>query len=160
MICFGCSGIRLNDGTSILASPENKRLSRNDIPRVRTEFAKKQNQRCGLCGKRVRVNDRALDHDHASGYIRSVLHRDCNIILGKVENFVSRYGKRLVSEGRLQAALGRIVEYMETDWSVNPLHPSHKTAQDKLASKYRRLIKRSKKPETKQKYRDLLRKLK
>jgi hypothetical protein len=79
--------------------------------------------------------------------------------LGKVENYITRHGKRLATEGRVGDALEGIMSYRNTDWTHNPLHPTHLTEDDKLARKYRRLIKRCKKNETKQKYRDLLKEL-
>jgi len=34
-----------------------------------------------------------LDHDHATGDVRAVLHRWCNGVLGKIENWSGRIGR-------------------------------------------------------------------
>lgn len=49
--------------------------------------------------------------------------------------------------------------YMVASYNHNPLHYKHKTEEDKLLSKYRRLLKRSKRNETKEKYRNLIREI-
>ena len=134
----------------------SSRLKRNDLPALRSELHKAQGRSCALCGHKIRVADVVLDHDHKSGHVRGVLHRDCNVLLGKIENYVTRHGRRIADEGRLADALSGIMAYREDNYSDMPLHPTHLTADDKEARRLRRLIKRSKKPETKQKWRDAL----
>jgi hypothetical protein len=118
-----------------------------------------QAYQCHLCGHSLDPSEAALDHDHKSGRVRGVLHSSCNILLGKVENFVGRYGQALKREGRLENALKFMSSYMTDDYSENPLHYRHKTPEDKLLLKYRRLVKRSKKPETKAKYQQLIKEI-
>ena len=136
------------------------KLKRNEIAVLRTKLHQEQDRKCALCTKRLKLSDAVLDHDHLSGHCRAVIHADCNVLLGKVENYTSRHGKRMRTENRLSSALKNIWEYMLKDWTHNPLHPSHLTETDKLARKYRRLVRQSKKPETKEKWRKKLRELK
>jgi len=49
-----------------------------------------------------------------------------------------------------------LVEYWGQDYSENPIHPKHLTDKDKLLRKYKRLLKRSKRESTKEKYRKLI----
>ena len=50
--------------------------------------------------------------------------------------------------------------FMDADYDHQPLHYKHLTPTDKKAKLYRKRLKSSKKPGTKQKYRDLLEELK
>jgi hypothetical protein len=71
-----------------------------------------------------------LDHDHATGAVRAVLHRTCNTLLGKVENAYRRFGVK-----DLSAFAQGLVPYMQHH-AVNRtglLHPSHRTDDEKRA---------------------------
>jgi len=59
---------------------------------VRLKLKKTQQGKCPLCGLPL-GDDIVLDHDHASGDVRAVLHRWCNAVLGKVENWSQRTGR-------------------------------------------------------------------
>jgi len=41
-----------------------------------------QEFRCGICGNVLPLSDQALDHDHATGIVRAILHNRCNLLLG------------------------------------------------------------------------------
>jgi hypothetical protein len=45
----------------------------------------KQDWICSLCETRIEITDSALDHCHATGFIREVLHDRCNRALGFIE---------------------------------------------------------------------------
>lgn len=137
----------------------DEKIKQSDVADLRNAMLSDQAYRCALCGTSLDPAEAALDHCHTSGRVRGVLHTSCNILLGKVENFVGRYGRRLVTEGRLPGALGGMYEYMQDDYTDNPLHYKHKTPTDKLRLKYKRLLRRSKKPETKAKYQQLIKEL-
>lgn len=135
------------------------KIKQSDVATLRSAKLSDQNGKCGICGHTVRKRDAALDHCHRSGRVRGVVHKDCNILLGKVENFTSRYGRRMITEGRLADFLDNCSWYMHRDYEHNPLHWKHKTDEDKLRLKYKRLLRRSKRAETKAKYRRLLEEL-
>jgi hypothetical protein len=122
------------------------KIKQSEVAALRAKMLSDQAYQCHLCGHSLDPSEAALDHDHKSGRVRGVLHSSCNILLGKVENFVGRYGQALKREGRLENAL----KFM---------HYRHKTPEDKLLLKYRRLVKRSKKPETKAKYQQLIKEI-
>ncbi len=136
------------------------KLKYNEVKEYRDALYKEQEGTCTICGHHMEPTYAVLDHDHGTGHIRAVIHRDCNILLGKVENYTQYKGKAMRTESRLKDALAGLYEFITTDWSLNPWHPKHMTATDKLRRKYTRLYKKSKKPETKQKYRDLIEGLK
>ena len=85
-----------------------------------------QNNCCKLCGQPLDLADPLsvhLDHDHITGHCRGVLHRACNTFEGMVLHKFSRSG--LKSEHEYIQWLKMLIEYLETDASMNPLHPNH-----------------------------------
>lgn len=137
-----------------------EKLKYKDIKPFREERLMLQNNLCCLCKQYIKPEDAALDHDHVSGKVRGVLHKDCNILLGKIENFIFRQGKRLSLLNTIGLFMGNVVKYMYCKYEHMPLHPKHLTDKDKLLKKYRRLKKNSKKQETKDKYSQLIKELK
>lgn len=75
-----------------------------------------------MCGEPIE-DDAVLDHDHVTGFIRGVLHRGCNALLGKIENNMKR---NKVSEQRLAALLSQVVYYRQHP-QQGLVHPTHKT---------------------------------
>lgn len=133
------------------------KLKQKEVPEYREQLLQDQKGVCPLCRQEIRQEEAALDHDHTSGHVRAVLHRDCNVLLGYVENFLKGRGKRLSTSGGIYDFMGNIFRYMEANYDLMPLHYKHKTEADKLKSLYRRKIKQVKKEETKEKYRQMIR---
>ena len=132
------------------------KLKVKEVKPFRDNILKTQGHRCALCGGVLLKSDACLDHDHTTGRVRGAVHSDCNILLGKIENFVKRQGKAIVKRGGLENFLSGVYNYMHIDYTRNPFHPTHLTAKDKQARLYRRRIKASKTEATKNKYRKLL----
>lgn len=138
-----------------------EKLKYNELKDFRELLLKgKQKGICPLCLHEIKLEDAVLDHSHVSGHIRCAIHPECNILLGKIENFLNRWSRGLNNHERLANFLGNAYGYMVASYVHNPLHPKHNTGTDKLMKKYRRLLKRSKKPETKAKYKKLIQELK
>ena len=138
---------------------KHEKLKYTEVQGFRKDMLLANEGICPVCSHDLDPKVAVLDHDHRTGHIRSVIHRDCNILLGKIENYTQYKGKAMRVEERLEGALQGIYAFIMTDWSHNPLHPKHLTANDKLIRKYKRLYKRSKRPETKAKYRKLIEEL-
>ena len=81
-----------------------------------------------MTGYTISVTEAVLDHDHATGHVRGVLHRGVNSLLGKIENNHKRYG---VSLPMLRAMAPDIAAYIEQDYSANVLYPTHRTEDEK-----------------------------
>ena len=62
-----------------------------------------------------------LDHDHKSGRCRGTLENEMNAFIGKVENAYGRFLSHLTQES-ISAILRRLADYLEQDYSANPLH--------------------------------------
>ena len=136
------------------------KIKYSDIALVRQKTLEEQDYTCSLCDHIIREGEDVLDHDHTTGYIRSVLHSDCNMLLGKIENFLNGRGKRIkYGSNRLVTFLDTVHSYITASYDGNLIHPKHKLPIDRQKSKYKRLIKASKKKETKDKYRKLLKEL-
>jgi hypothetical protein len=59
---------------------------------------------CAICGKVNRAGRRlVIDHDHRTGKVRALLCDPCNLVLGYVDDSVSR----------LQASIAYIVKYQQ-----------------------------------------------
>ena len=114
-----------------------------------------------MCQGKIKAGEEVLDHCHNSGYVRGVLHADCNILLGKIENFLKGRGKYIRDRGdRLKHFFDNLYQFIGDDYTMNSLHPKHMTAEDKQRKLYRRRLKRAKRAATKLKYKKLLKEMK
>ena len=129
-----------------------RKLKYKEIKPYRETALKKQKGIDPISG--LLITDPVLDHDHKTGHVRQVLQREINAFEGKVINAFNRYFKHL-GVHREEAVI-RLVEYWSLDFSKNPIHPKHLTDKDKLLRKYKRLLRRSKRECTKEKYRKLI----
>ena len=70
------------------------------------------------------INKPCLDHDHKTGYCREVLDFNSNQFLGKIESARRRYLYKL-TDSEIPEVLRKIADYLEKDYSQNPLHPKY-----------------------------------
>lgn len=132
-----------------------KKIKRSEIKFLREELLDYQGGQDPITG--LQITDPVLDHDHDSGVIRCVLQREVNSFEGKVWNAYKRFIQPLGAS--YEDVLVNLAGYRNKDYSNNPIHPNHKTEKDKIIREYRRRIKRAKRPQTKEKYRVLIREL-
>lgn len=117
-----------------------RRLSKSEVPAVRSRLQAQQQNKCALC--RVDLNEKevkagklknkyraCLDHDHQSGYVRAVLCNNCNGIEGKIFNLANR-AKRRRTPLLFLADLVRYWHKHRTD-QTGLIHPDHKTSEEK-----------------------------
>lgn len=109
------------------------KIKYREISEYRTRFLQDQDYTCALCGELI-IDDAVLDHSHRTGHIRSVLHRGCNALLGKIENNMAR--NRLDME-RLTVFAERLVDYIR-DSETEFLHPRYKTQEDRKNERIRK----------------------
>jgi hypothetical protein len=109
------------------------RLKRSEIAPYRLKTLTEQGHKCAICRETVATTEAVLDHDHKSGYIRGVLHRGCNALLGKIENSLTM---NKISPERLENILKNLQFYTNQHHLV--LHPSHLTVEEKKARTKRR----------------------
>lgn len=116
------------------------KMKTKDIPIVKAEILKEQGYRCLLCLidlRKVEARNVCLDHCHKTGYVRGVLCRNCNGVLGKIENLATRAKKDLTHTQWLFNA----VEFLNGNSQAPAyphIHPSHKTEAEKRALRNKR----------------------
>ena len=130
------------------------RIKQSELKSWRDKFLHEQFNYCLLCGRKIE-SDPVLDHCHDTGHLRGVLHRQCNHAEGRIKDWIKRTGKETVPFDFLL----RLAGYINQDYSKNPIHPTHKTEQEKEILRLKRLRSKVKKPETKQKYTDRIKEL-
>lgn len=102
------------------------KLRYKDIAEYRAMQLERQQRCCALCGEAI-DGDPVLDHDHKSGFVRMVLHRGCNALLGKIENNLAR---NKVNLKRLEGIAQNLIKYI-TESETELLHPKHKVKKRK-----------------------------
>lgn len=109
-----------------------RKIKASEISSVREQMLANQGGRCALCKLPLPAGQAVLDHDHATGVVRGVLHRGCNSLLGKVENNYRRYGVR-----SLDAFLAGTASYLGVHVTdrTGLLHPTHKTEEEKRVAR-------------------------
>ena len=97
-----------------------------DIKPLREQYLKEQLGLCALCREPIDPTEAVLDHNHRSGYLRSVLHRGCNAYIGHMENNQAR---NKITPNRLTNILTNYESYVQSQKPI--LHPTHRTAEEK-----------------------------
>lgn len=105
-----------------------RKLKTTEVASTRAALLEQQGGKCALCGLTCTDSEAVLDHDHATGLIRAVLHRGCNAMLGKVENNHKRYGIKHL--GAFLNGANRYMQFHAFD-RTGLLHPTHKTPEEK-----------------------------
>lgn len=107
------------------------KLKTTEVKPTRKRLLMEQTGLCAICHEPLSEEKAVLDHDHKGGHVRAVLHRDCNIMLGKVENASVRTGMgydRMVKF--LQGAAQYIIDHKENRSGL--IHPTHFTPEEKI----------------------------
>ena len=126
------------------------RLTASSLAAWREQLITRQAGKCALCGDPFTdKNPGVADHCHKTGTMRKVLHRGCNAALGHVENNAPRYFLTdLVKLARWASCLASYLYARQ--YEDNPLHPTHRTEDQKreLTNKRARKARAAKKAST------------
>lgn len=112
-----------------------------DVQKAREKLLKEQGGLDLLTGLEIPPGKACLDHDHSTQYVRGVLHRQSNAVLGKIENLWTRYLSYWYS-GTLQDFLRQAADYLDRESDTRYLHPAW---QKKLQTMFNTLPEASKK---------------
>ena len=93
-----------------------------DVKKWRTHLYKEQKGLCALTGQEITEKEAVLDHDHKTHLARGVLHRQSNVVLGKIENMWGRYLKFWYN-GTLPQFLRQCADYLEKGSHKHIIHP-------------------------------------
>lgn len=94
-----------------------------DVARVRDKLKQEQDNIDPITGLEIPLKQHVLDHDHSNHFVRAVLHRQTNAVLGKIENLWTRYLKWWYT-GTLSDFLRGCADYIEKEHPKEYLHPS------------------------------------
>ena len=106
-----------------------KRLKQSEIKAYREQRLARFGGVCELCGLPLDPKDAVLDHSHQHGWIRGVLHRGCNSLLGKVENNYKRYN--IPSLERCLVNMYLYIASGNKPFPEDVYHPSYRTPEEK-----------------------------
>jgi hypothetical protein len=122
------------------------RIKASQAVTVRTTLLKQQGYKCPLCEQSMTAaanKTPALDHDHATGYLRDVLCINCNGMEGRVFSLA----RRARAKGTEYEWLARLLRYYErhiTPQHGGVFHHTHKTAEElRLARNAKARVKRA-----------------
>jgi Recombination endonuclease VII len=124
-----------------------------DVRKVRKTLLDQQKGTDPITGMQIPEKQAVLDHDHGSQYVRAVLHRQTNAVLGKIENLWNRYLSWWYT-GKLSDFLRGCADYLDKDQPKEYIHPSFvkklQTEFNKLSeSNKNEVLKQMKQPEGK-----------
>lgn len=111
----------------------HRRIKASQVPAVREALLKHQGYVCPLCSGSLKATAKkspALDHDHATGFLRGVVCINCNGIEGKVFNLVRRARGGMTTTEWLNNLI-RYYNLHSTPQHGGVLHHTHKTAEEK-----------------------------
>ena len=94
-----------------------------DVARVRDKLKKEQNGIDPITRLEIPDKQAVLDHCHDSQFVRAVLHRQTNAVLGKIENAYIRYIKWWY-DGTLSNFLRGCADYLDKEHEQKYLHPA------------------------------------
>ena len=94
-----------------------------DVQKVREKLYKEQDGIDPITGLPIPDKQKVLDHDHSNHYVRAVLHRQTNAVLGKIENLWVRYLAWWFT-GTLSDFLRGCADYIEKEHPKEYLHPA------------------------------------
>lgn len=132
-----------------------KKLKSKQVAPLREELLARQRSICLICGEKIHEGEAVLDHDHDTGFVRGVLHRNCNQIEGRVKSWCKRNGKGV----DFRTVLRNILLYWDKDYSGNPVHPTHKTEKEKEISRLKKRMSKLKTDSAKKKYKERIKEL-
>lgn len=111
-----------------------------EVREVRRALLEQQERKDLLTGLPLKWEDSVTDHNHKTHYVRGVIHRQSNAVLGKIENLWTRYLKYWYN-GTLSEFLRKAADYLERPDDTRYVHPGWLKA---MATKFRSLTEKEK----------------
>jgi hypothetical protein len=136
-------------------------IKTTDLATIRKELLEKQNYICPITKEKLTVESAVVDHKHKQykdqeigkdgmGMIRGALHRQVNVLEGKISNSYTRLGLHKLDIS-LSDILRNLADYLEQE-TTNIVHPSELPKPRKITKTcYGKLVKKLKEEEYKNK---------
>jgi Recombination endonuclease VII len=93
-----------------------------DVKKVREQLLKEQGGLDLLTGESLVSSQAVTDHNHKTQYVRGVIGRQANAVLGKIENLWTRYLSYWYN-GTLPEFLRQCADYLERPEDTRFVHP-------------------------------------
>lgn len=93
-----------------------------DVQEVRNKLLKEQQGICSLTGLEIPSGQAVLDHNHDTQFVRAVLGRQTNAVLGKIENLEHRFLSWWYPHS-YSTFLRAVADYLEREDDKRYLHP-------------------------------------
>lgn len=118
----------------------SRKMKCSELKAITAKLLKQQNGKCVLCMQPIPPGQQCLDHDHATGEVRSVLCKNCNGMEGKIFNRANRAKRKLT----VLQWLKRLIRYYELHATPqhNLIYFLHKTPEEKRLAKNAKARKR------------------
>lgn len=114
-----------------------------DVANVRELLLKQQKNIDPITGEEIPKGQVVLDHCHKTQYVRAALHRQSNVVLGKLENMWTRYLSWWY-KGTLPEFLRGCANYLEKEHPKDYTHPKWlkkvQTELNKLSESQKRFV--------------------
>lgn len=94
-----------------------------DVKRIREQLLKEQQGIDLLTGEVIAQGQAVTDHNHKTQYVRGVISRQANAVLGKIENLWTRYLSYWYN-GTLPEFLRQCADYLERPEDTRYVHPA------------------------------------
>lgn len=125
------------------------KLKVRELREFKQKLLEQQGWICPICKtdlKKQESKNVCADHCHISGLMRSVLCRNCNGIEAKIHNLLRR-GRRTLTENEYFDNIVKYVSFWreEHQLCIYPMHPTHKTPEEKKALVKKRRQRKAKK---------------
>jgi len=111
-----------------------------DVKKVREILLEEQGNVDKLTGLEIPKGQAVTDHNHKTQFVRGILHRQTNAVLGKIENLWTRYLSYWYN-GTLSQFLRQAADYIELPDDTRYVHPGF---QKKLQTMFNTLPEASK----------------
>ena len=111
----------------------SRRIKQKEIRPLREKILKEQKFICPVCTTEIKEGEDVLDHSHKTGHIRAVLHRSCNMAMGRIMNWARR-----TKDSEPLHFLEGMLKFYDKDYTDNDIHPKHLTANEKELKKLRK----------------------
>lgn len=111
---------KLNTGE--VNKPPKSLYTPAEVKEVRLALLKEQKGLDALTGLPLPITDSVCDHDHKTQFVRGILHRQSNALLGKIENLYNRYLSWWYN-GTLSDFLRSTATYLDRKQPEEYVHP-------------------------------------